>query len=71
MILYNHRKKEIEMSFIEMKKVVSMLSQSQGYYGRLLRQLEVLDEDEIYDIEVWLKDKNVKTPLDLILAIEG
>jgi hypothetical protein len=59
------------MSFIEMKKVVSMLSQSQGYYGRLLRQLEVLDEDEIEDIEVWLKDKNVKTPLDLILAIEG
>jgi hypothetical protein len=59
------------MSFIEMKKVVSMLSQSQGSYGRILEQLEVLDEDEIYDIEVWLKDKNVKTPLDLILAIEG
>ena len=71
MILYNHRKKEIEMSFIEMKKVVSMLSQSQGSYGRILAQLETLDEDEIEDIEVWLKDKNVKTPLDLILAIEG
>lgn len=71
MILYNHRKKEIEMNFEEMKKVVSMLSQSQGSYGRILAQLETLDEDEIYDIEVWLKDKNVKTPLDLILAIEG
>jgi hypothetical protein len=59
------------MSFIEMKKVVSMLSQSQGSYGRILAQLETLDEDEIEDIEVWLKDKNVKTPLDLILAIEG
>jgi hypothetical protein len=59
------------MNFEEMKKVVSMLSQSQGSYGRILAQLETLDEDEIYDIEVWLKDKNVKTPLDLILAIEG
>ena len=59
------------MSFIEMKKVVSMLSQSQGSYGRILAQLETLDDDEIKDIEVWLKDKNVKTPLDLILAIEG
>jgi hypothetical protein len=59
------------MNFEEMKKVVSMLSQSQGSYGRILAQLETLDDDEIEDIEVWLKDKNVKTPLDLILAIEG
>jgi hypothetical protein len=59
------------MNFEEMKKVVSMLSQSQGSYGRILAQLETLDDDEIEDIEIWLKDKNVKTPLDLILAIEG
>jgi hypothetical protein len=52
----------------ELKKLVKLLAQSQGFYGRLLRDIEESDNSE----EIWqyLEEKNFKDPVDFILFLE-
>lgn len=47
------------------------LSKSQGFYGRLLRQLEEMDEIELADLNIAIQNANLQTSLDLILWLEG
>lgn len=56
------------MSLEEALNVLRMFAQSQGFYGRLLRDRE--DDPEAFDN--WLEGlaKDCKTSLDLILKIE-
>lgn len=52
----------------ELKNLIKSLAQSQGSYGRLLRNIEESDNSE----EIWqyLEDKNFKDALDFVLFIE-
>lgn len=50
------------------------LSKSNGYYGRLLADLNDLrinDEDSYESIMSDLENQNFQTPLDVVLFIEG
>lgn len=57
----------------EILNVFAELAQSQGFYGRLLRDLmEMKDEDpELYEkVMTHWEEQNFKSSLDLILYIE-
>lgn len=56
-------------NFDFLQSVVNKLRYSQGYYGRLARQLEELTEDEISNIEEQLPD--FKDTTDVIFYLEG
>lgn len=43
---------------------------SQGFYGRLLRQLNELDEFQLHELDLQIKNANLQTSLDLILWLE-
>lgn len=47
------------------------LSRSQGFYGRLLRDLEDCDPDVYEDFMSNLEAQHFTDPVDLILYIEG
>lgn len=46
------------------------LSRSQGFYGRLLRQLEEMDTTQLLDLDIAIRNANLQTSLDLILWLE-
>lgn len=50
-------------------KLFKDLAHSQGFYGRLLRNLE--DEEVAERFRDWLEENKLPTEIDLILAIEG
>jgi hypothetical protein len=53
----------------EILNTFRMLAKSQGFYGRLLNEIENADNrDEILEN---LEKQNFSDPVDLILAIEG
>ena len=56
------------MDKLELKKLVKSLAQSQGSYGRLLRNIEESDNSE----EIWqyLEEQNFEDAIDFILFIE-
>jgi hypothetical protein len=47
------------------------LAQSQGFYGRLLSQIESVDEETREDFLSDLESRNFSDPVDLIMWIEG
>ena len=55
----------------EILEVFRSLSQSQGFYGRLLDDLYSVSEDVKETFLSHLEAQNFKDPLDLILYIEG
>lgn len=55
----------------EIREVFKQLAMSQGFYGRLLRQIDEADEDVRENFWKDLEDQNFKDSLDLILYIEG
>ena len=55
----------------EILEVFRSLSQSQGFYGRLLDDLYSVSEDVKEAFLSHLEAQNFKDPLDLILYIEG
>lgn len=57
------------MSFEEALEIIDDLSYSQGFYGRLKRDLIAMDEESQKQFEKSIKD--CKTSLDLILWLEG
>lgn len=54
--------------------VIYSLSQSQGFYGRLLRDLEELrneDEDTWNNFVTEIESQEFTSPLDVVLYFEG
>ena len=58
------------LGFEDLYQLCVELSHSQGFYGRLLADLQELDEDEIAELDERIKAQNLKTELDLILWLE-
>jgi hypothetical protein len=59
------------MSFDECIDTIKMLSHSQGMYGRLLRNIQELDDSTLEEVkEIW-EDKKFKDNVDFILYIEN
>lgn len=56
------------MKKLELKKLVKSLAQSQGLYGRLLRDIE--ESDNSNEIWQYLEDKNFKDAVDFALFVE-
>lgn len=55
-------------------ETIERLSQSQGLYGRILRDLEETKENdpEVYlETMELLESQDFKTPVDLVMYIEG
>ena len=46
------------------------LSKSQGFYSRLLRDINNLAEEDFNDLTAELNNVTLKTPLDVILYLE-
>ena len=58
----------------EILRLFRSLSKGNGYYGRLLADLNDLrinDEDSYESIMSDLENQNFQTPLDVVLFIEG
>ncbi|MCM1323179.1 MAG: hypothetical protein NC218_03250 [Acetobacter sp.] len=55
----------------EMLKVFKQLAQSQGMWGRLLREIDEMDEEVRENMWAQLEAKNFKDRLDLIMFIEN
>ena len=58
----------------EILKLFKSLSKSNGFYGRLLADLNDLrinDEDSYESIMSDLEKQNFQTPLDVVLFVEG
>lgn len=47
------------------------LAMSQGSYCRIVRELSEMSEEEYDEVMTSLESKNFKSPVDLILFIEG
>ena len=47
-----------------------MLAQSQGFYGRLLRNIDEMDEEDREKVWSDLESQNFKDAVDLIMYIE-
>ena len=61
------------MKYNEIKEVIKTLSYSQGFYGRLLEQLEEIEKKYPFDfktIKDTLESKNFKDTLDVVMYFE-
>ena len=58
------------LGFEDLYELCAELSHSQGFYGRLLANLQELNEDEIAELDERLKEQNLETILDLIRWLE-
>lgn len=52
-------------------KLCKKLAPSQGFYERLLKKLENMDEGELADLDYSMQEANLKDDLDIILWLEG
>ena len=52
------------------RSTFEMLAQSQGLYGRLLRNIDEMDEEDREKVWSDLESQNFKDAVDLILYIE-
>ena len=52
-------------------KLCKKLAPSQGFYGRLLAQLEDADEEMLADIDIAMQGANLNDELDIIMWLEG
>lgn len=59
------------LTYEQALSVIRVFAQSQGFYGRLLRQLEELSEEQIADFEQDLIDNKVQNDMDLIFYFES
>jgi len=59
------------MQFEELKDVIIELSYSQGAYGRLLAQLEELDDEELDAVKNLWESKQFTDSLDFIMYLEN
>lgn len=73
--LYNGRESgENEMKMSEILSTIEELSYSQGFYGRLLRdimELKETDEDGYEELKKTLENQHFETTLDMVLFFEA
>lgn len=62
--------KEKFMTFEKALKIVRDLSYSQGFYGRLLRNMQEMDEEQRKELEQDFEYNKVKDSMDLIFYFE-
>lgn len=58
------------MTIKDLFDLCETMKYSQGFYGRLLRQLNEMDDIELADLNTVIQSANLQTPLDLILWLE-
>lgn len=58
------------MTIKDLFDLCNELSRSQGFYGRLLNTLNELDEFQLHELDLQIKNANLQTSLDLILWLE-
>lgn len=58
------------MTIKDLFELCNELSRSQGFYGRLLNALNELDEFQLHELDLQIKNANLQTSLDLILWLE-
>lgn len=71
MKLYNHK---LVYEFNDVIDVLVQLSYSQGFYGRLLRDIGELKEYEPEHFEMFVEEiesQNFRTALDVVMYFEG
>ena len=71
MKLYNHK---LVYEFNDVIDVLVQLSYSQGFYGRLLRDIGELKKYEPEHFEMFVEEiesQNFKTALDVVMYFEG
>jgi hypothetical protein len=59
------------MGVKDLIELCKQLSKSQGFYGRLLRQLQEADDDTLNEINKTMLKHNFKDTLDIVLWVEG
>lgn len=55
-------------------EVIEMLSHSQGYYGRLLKDIMYIKENDperFEDFKFIIEQKGLKNPIDVVMLFEG
>lgn len=62
--------KEKFMTFEKALEIVRKLSYSQGFYGRLLRNMQEMDEEQRKELEEDFEYNKVKDSMDLIFYFE-
>lgn len=58
------------LGFEDLYLLCESLSRSQGFYGRLLRDLQELDEEQIEEIDADMKAHKFTDDLDIIYWLE-
>lgn len=58
------------MTIKDLFELCEELSRSQGFYGRLLNTLNELDEFQLHELDLQIKNANLQTSLDLIIWLE-
>ena len=52
-------------------KLCKKLAPSQGFYRRLLEELENMDEGELADLDYSMQQANLQDEIDMIMWLEG
>lgn len=58
------------LNFEDFIKLIKELSKSQGLYGRILREINELNEEELEKLKTAINKKHFKDNIDIILWIE-
>lgn len=58
------------MTIRDLFSLCETMQYSQGFYGRLLRQLNDMDEFQLHELDIEIRNANLQTSLDLILWLE-
>jgi hypothetical protein len=70
MTITNEQFKELS-NYDKLLTTARMFAPSQGYYGRLLANLQELDEDSILDLDEIEELTNASNTLDVVMFLEG
>ena len=63
--------KEKFLSYEDVIGIIKDLAQSQGFYGRLLKSIQEMTEEEINEFKETIENQKFKDSLDFILWLEG
>lgn len=66
-----NKKEARNMGVADLILLCKQLAQSQGFYGRLLRQLQEADDDALNEIDKTMLKHKFKDTLDVVLWLEG
>ena len=73
MLLLIYQKKRKEVNIMKAKDVINVieeLSYSQGFYGRLLRQIKGLNAEDFREFCRVMEEQNFRDSLDVVLFFE-